>query len=372
MPREYYIPQQIIPLETTRIAPLGANEQVSPLYATIGDATEIDNAAPFFRVSEAHGRSICAELPPDQPAVDEYGYLFTIRSIKGTVLTDILDPEQDPEPPASRREALLAIWPKGLIELASPEDIHTFMAASDAYRARGLLTEWSQSAHQITTITIDGQTVDIHSQLAKLAAHRRNWLLAQPIMRGYLPEVLLPVLDKYEQRLNNSTLYVLERYLPVAERITDLLQSRTIEEICRRLQPARQWTARQRITRPEIPKFPDINSKPGLRGYFTDWLPYYMGTYLGTLHQTDTAHGAAHDQNWMTIAALADCDSTRGKMLGQPPPEDALFIKDRDDAQCVFDAMEDSAPIQELCDYIFDPDLLRERFLDAYEGTICC
>lgn len=366
-PDIYRQPQNVIPVETHRLLPASVDsDDTLNMIASVGDTPNPTANEKYFRTSLSHGRAICRELHPDSYVWDDQGYLFTIHSIKGTILTDILSPEADPPACETPAEALLALWPRGLNEQTSIEYVKGVIQTSIAFRTHGLVTEYVQSVSTLDSIVMNGQAVNLHHQLSKLATHRRKWLTNHPLMKNAKRDVLEKVLDGYEQKMNSAELYVIERLLPVAERLEDILSARTIAGVTGRLLPSQQWSRLQRITHPEISEFPDITTKTDLQRYFREWLPAQMGTYVGRIHKADSVHGGTHAQNWMPIGALTDCDSVHGKLIGQDPPTDEDIQQDLDDATSVFQQMNDSAIIWEIFDYQYDPDDLSETFYQHY------
>lgn len=305
------------PLSAAKSDVIYVDPELAGSLANINVQTEavgLANEHGLSRVSEVHGRTLNVSINSE----DMYGIYCGIHSYKGVMFNDIVSPvDRDVSSP---QDALLALWPLGLAENYKKGELEQYIAVSKYLRSQGLPTDWVVRISRISAIEANGEFLDPYELLAEYAKRKADWISGLEYFspeKVNNPEAFKNVLERYRAKMQQADLYVVERRLPVAERIADLQLATDEDELAKFLIPLNAWQQSQDMATLGygVSELPDIGTSSGIRKYLTEWLPGAMGSYLREVHRRGLAFIYPHNQNWMTCGALADCDAVQGERL---------------------------------------------------------
>lgn len=318
------------------------------------------------QVSREHGRSLVVR---NETSVDANNIVFTCSSRKGVMFGGIIVPGTPR--PESPQEALLALWPRGLGEFYTQDELHRYFTASEYLRNDGLPTDWVQRVLKVSEVNVGGKMMNAKGLLLSFAEQRVQWLRGLDFFapdKVKNPKALESVISGFTNKMNQAELYIVERMLPVVERTTDLAMSESVEELRGLLRPACAWMYMQQIDclSYDPGQMPDIETDAGLEEYLKRWLPRAMGMYLHQMHERGLVHVHPHEQNWMTIGALADCDSVRGSALGGSAPTAGDYAKDVQTSIAALELLSEGTGVIKAAQYAY-PDMC-ESFEEGYSA----
>ncbi len=319
----------------------------------------------FFQVSSEHGRSLVCNI---EPICDPNNLMFIFKSAKGVLFDEIFNPSNPPNV-NTPKDALLSIWPKGLGESYRYDELERYFFSSQYLREQGLPTDWVTRVLAVDYIQLNGKRVNAKEILLNFANNRLKWIKNLPCFaedKIARPDVFEHVLRRYLEKMESTEIYIIERFLPVETRLGDLALARNIDELQMLLASAVQWAQIQdfRFLSYKLNQMPDIANENGLVMFFTHWLPASMGMHLRELHKRQVVHGFAHEQNWMTIGALADCDSLKGLPIDGNNPNYDDYERDVNATLYTLSLLAQSPPVMQLGFVYYDA--MIKSFLENY------
>jgi|GEM_PF-6357463 len=319
----------------------------------------------FFQVSSEHGRSLVCKI---EPICDTNNLMFIFKSAKGVLFGEVFNPSNLPNV-NTPKDALLSIWPKGLGETYRYDELERYFFSSEYLRGKGLPTDWVTRVLSVDSIQLDEKRVNAKEFLLNFANNRVEWIKNLPCFAGdkiARPHVFEHVLQRYLEKMESAELFIIERFPPVETRLADIALARNIDELQMLLSSAVDWMQIQNLDflSYKLNQIPDITREKGLIIFFTRWLPASMGMYLRELHKRQIVHGFAHEQNWMTIGALADCDSLKGLPIDGSKPSHGDYKRDVEATVYALNLLAQSPSVMQL-GFVYQSEMI-ESFWESY------
>lgn len=315
------------------------------------DLSTNDSSSNVAQRSVKHGRATFDTRVEKQVVFfDTYGNIFTAREWKGNTVPDFKD---------------LKITGGNLWGLMTLESLGHINEVSQFMRENGLPTEAIISAHFVKTVYFDGVEMPIEKAKEKYKVHKKaeiereskeldtkvtsflkkiniapneKNLQSDQFLNSIEDQVPKNLKDEYEEitdkamylrhdrkmisggTIDTAKIIVVERGMPIGERLSDLDIAYTTDDYKKILKPI--FEKINFITKVkgnimpglEPPKNFDPNSTESIRYYLNEYLPKQMGAYLGRFHKNGLAHHYTHGSNWNAIGILVDLDSVTGKV----------------------------------------------------------
>lgn len=304
--------------------------------------------------SPKHGRATMdSRVEKNVIFFDNFGNIFTTREWKGNTFPDFNNLKVSGE----------NIW--GAMTIDALKDIES---VSQHFRKIGLPTEAIIAVHEVKTVMMDGEEIPIKEAKKKYKERRLPQVetemsalrtevekLAQKVganpgkydllSRKFLVKMegLMGTEDEdlyYDLRtkayalteqhrilstryLDNSKFIVIERAMPIGDRLADLDKCKTVEDYKSVLFPVFEKlnliskVKGNVIPRVETPNRFDTQTDKDIPTFLRNYMPSQMGLYLGRMHRNGISHGYAHYSNWSLAGILVDLDTADGNIPGE-------------------------------------------------------
>lgn len=300
MLEEMYKPQQVVEVETAEISRDETTHPPFPALKPVISITDSTDGTGYEQISFHHGRSLSESTSRHKVLwSDDYDIPYGGRDLKGVVL-----PKKGEFLVETSAESGYLRRVRGFTD---HHDFHFVVKASKVMRSLGLPTEVPYRASKLKEVVHQGKTMSMW-----------QWKVRQVFKR---------LLDLKTLRYMAETDFLaIERHVQVPERVRDIFQTETIEELQELMVPVLGWLNTVFATNGELIKGKaekitfEVEKVDTLKEYMTEWLPKQMGVYLGRLHREGLVHRATHDQNWSLVGTLYDLGEVRGKGVSDTQP----------------------------------------------------